>query len=72
MEVINRGDITFGLSSKIRFRGTLDSRFVNKIMTKSLSLNTKTPLLLILRMIFQPEKGLIHTHIRCRYQLTRH
>jgi len=30
MEVINRGDITFGLSSKIRFRGTLDSRFVNK------------------------------------------
>ena len=30
MEIINRGDITFGLSSRIRFRGTLDSRFVNK------------------------------------------
>lgn len=30
IEVINRGDITFGLSPNIRFRGTLDSRFVNK------------------------------------------
>lgn len=30
LEVINRGDITFGFSSNIRFRGTLDSRFVNK------------------------------------------
>lgn len=29
-EVINRGDITFGLSDAIHVRGTLDSRFVQK------------------------------------------
>ncbi len=29
-EVINRGDLTFGITSHIRFRGTVDSRYVNK------------------------------------------
>ncbi len=29
-EVINRGDLTFGITSNIRFRGTLDTRYVNK------------------------------------------
>lgn len=29
-EVINRGDLTFGLTKRIRFRSTLDTRYVNK------------------------------------------
>lgn len=29
-EVINRGDLTFGITSHIRFRNTLDTRYVNK------------------------------------------
>lgn len=29
-EVINRGDLTFGITSHIRFRGTIDTRYVNK------------------------------------------
>lgn len=29
-EVINRGDLTFGITSHIRFRSTLDTRYVNK------------------------------------------
>lgn len=29
-EVINRGDLTFGITKHIRFRGTLDTRYVNK------------------------------------------
>ena len=29
-EVINRGDLTFGITDHIRFRGTLDTRFVSK------------------------------------------
>ena len=29
-EIINRGDLTFGITDHIRFRGTLDTRFVNK------------------------------------------
>ena len=29
-EVINRGDLTFGITEHIRFRGTLDTRFVSK------------------------------------------
>lgn len=29
-EVINRGDLTFGLTQNIRFRGTIDTRYVNK------------------------------------------
>lgn len=29
-EVINRGDLTFGITSHIRFRGTVDTRYVNK------------------------------------------
>ncbi len=29
-EIINRGDLTFGITDHIRFRGTLDTRFVSK------------------------------------------
>ncbi len=29
-EVINRGDLTFGLTKQIRFRSTIDTRYVNK------------------------------------------
>lgn len=29
-ELINRGDLTFGITQHIRFRGTVDSRYVNK------------------------------------------
>ena len=29
-EVINRADLTFGITSRIRFRGTIDSRYVNR------------------------------------------
>ena len=29
-EIINRGDLTFGLTKRIRFRSTLDTRYVNK------------------------------------------
>ncbi len=29
-EVINRADLTFGITSHIRFRGTIDSRYVNR------------------------------------------
>ena len=29
-EIINRGDLTFGITEHIRFRGTLDTRFVSK------------------------------------------
>ena len=29
-EVINRGDLTFGITKNIRFRGTLDTRYVDK------------------------------------------
>lgn len=29
-EIINRGDLTFGITSHIKFRGTIDTRYVNK------------------------------------------
>lgn len=29
-EVINRGDLTFGITNNIHFRGTIDTRYVNK------------------------------------------
>jgi outer membrane protein assembly factor BamA len=29
-EIINRGDLTFGITNNIRFRGTIDTRYVNK------------------------------------------
>ena len=29
-EIINRGDLTFGITDHIRFRGTIDTRFVSK------------------------------------------
>ncbi|MBR6453676.1 MAG: BamA/TamA family outer membrane protein [Fibrobacter sp.] len=29
-EIINRGDLTFGITNNIKFRGTIDTRYVNK------------------------------------------
>ena len=29
-EIINRGDLTFGITDNIKFRGTIDTRYVNK------------------------------------------
>lgn len=37
-EIINRGDLTFGITKHIRFRGTLDTRYVNKNEDKLLKL----------------------------------
>lgn len=37
-EIINRGDLTFGITQHIRFRGTLDTRFVNKMVDKMFKL----------------------------------
>lgn len=38
-EVINRGDLTFGITDHIRFRGTLDTRFVSKNEVNMYKLN---------------------------------
>jgi outer membrane protein assembly factor BamA len=29
-EIINRGDLTFGITNNVKFRGTIDTRYVNK------------------------------------------
>lgn len=44
LEVINRGDLTFGFSKNIRFRGTIDSRFVQKNEDRLLKLKLETAL----------------------------
>ncbi len=44
LEVINRGDLTFGLSKNIRFRGTIDSRFVQKNEDRLVKLKFETAL----------------------------
>lgn len=41
-EIINRGDLTFGITSHIRFRGTLDTRYVSKNSAKMLKLKAET------------------------------
>lgn len=43
-EIINRGDLTFGITSHIRFRGTLDTRYVSKNSDKMLKLKAETAL----------------------------
>lgn len=43
-EVINRADLTFGITKHIRFRGTLDTRYVNKNEDKLFKLKGETAL----------------------------
>lgn len=43
-EIINRADLTFGITKNIRFRGTLDTRYVNKITDRMFKLKGETAL----------------------------
>jgi len=43
-EIINRGDLTFGITKHIRFRGTLDTRYVNKNSDDMFKLKGETAL----------------------------
>lgn len=58
-EIINRTDLTFGLSKHIRFRGTLDTRYVNKIVDKMFKLKGEIALTFdYTNDYFNPTKGL--------------
>ena len=58
-EVINRGDLTFGLSKNIRFRATLDTRFVQKNETRLFKVKGETALAFdFTDDYFNPTKGL--------------
>ncbi|MCQ2096351.1 MAG: BamA/TamA family outer membrane protein [Fibrobacter sp.] len=57
-EVINRGDLTFGITDHIRFRGTLDTRYVNKIEDKMFKLKAEIALTFdYTNDYFNPTKG---------------
>ena len=57
-EIINRGDLTFGITSHIRFRGTLDTRYVNKIDDKMFKLKGEIALTFdYTDDLFNPNKG---------------
>ncbi|MBP5246302.1 MAG: BamA/TamA family outer membrane protein [Fibrobacter sp.] len=43
-EIINRGDLTFGLSKNIRFRSTIDTRFVQKNESRLFKVKGETAL----------------------------
>jgi len=58
-EVINRGDLTFGITSHIRFRGTLDTRYVNKNAEEMFKLKGETALTFdFTDDYFNPTKGI--------------
>lgn len=58
-EVINRGDLTFGITSHIRFRGTIDTRYVNKIEDKMFKLKSEIALTFdYTNDYFNPTKGI--------------
>lgn len=58
-EIINRGDLTFGITSHIRFRGTLDTRYVAKNEEKMLKLKGETALTFdYTNDYFNPTKGI--------------
>ncbi len=58
-EVINRGDLTFGLSKNIRFRATLDTRFVQKNESRMFKVKGETALAFdFTDDYFNPTKGL--------------
>ncbi len=58
-EVINRGDLTFGITSHIRFRGTIDTRYVNKMDEKMFKLKGEIALTFdYTNDYFNPTKGI--------------
>lgn len=58
-EIINRGDLTFGITKNIRFRGTLDTRYVNKITDKMFKLKGEIALTFdYTDDYFNPTKGI--------------
>lgn len=58
-EIINRGDLTFGITDHIRFRGTLDTRYVSKNSDKMLKLKGETALTFdYTNDYFNPTKGI--------------
>ncbi len=58
-EVINRGDLTFGITSHIRFRGTIDTRYVNKNEDEMFKLKTEVALTFdYTNDYFNPTKGI--------------
>ena len=58
-EVINRGDITFGITSHIRFRGTVDTRYVNKNDDEMFKFKTEVALTFdFTDDYFNPTKGI--------------
>lgn len=58
-EIINRADLTFGLSKHIRFRGTLDTRYVNKMIDKMFKLKGEIALTFdYTNDYFNPTKGI--------------
>lgn len=58
-EVINRGDLTFGITKHVRFRGTLDTRYVNKNSDEMLKLKGEIALTFdYTNDYFNPTKGI--------------
>ncbi|MCF0220973.1 MAG: BamA/TamA family outer membrane protein [Fibrobacter sp.] len=58
-EVIDRADLTFGLSQHIRFRGTLDARYVNKMAEQMFKLKGEIALSFdYTNDYFNPTKGI--------------
>lgn len=58
-EVINRADLTFGITQNIRFRGTFDTRYVNKNDEKLFKLKGETALTFdFTNDYFNPTKGI--------------
>ena len=57
-EIINRGDLTFGISNNIRFRASLDTRFVQKNESKLFKVKGETALTFdYSNDYFNPTKG---------------
>lgn len=58
-EVINRGDLTFGITNHIRFRGTIDTRYVNKNSEEMLKVKNEIALTFdFTNDYFNPTKGI--------------
>lgn len=58
-EIINRGDLTFGITNNIRFRGTIDTRYVNKNEDKLFKLKSEIGLTFdYTNDYFNPTKGI--------------
>lgn len=58
-EIINRADLTFGITKNIRFRSTLDTRYVNKITDKMFKLKGEVALTFdYTNDYFNPTKGI--------------